>query len=113
MSCLKELFNLCYTSLCNVIEQIFRVVKRKFKILGTIAEYLINTQIHLVLGLLALYNFIHSQEGIQDNDQDEDILDNIDIKLLDKGIATKINAKREQIAKDMWKDYCDYIRRDI
>ena len=56
----KELFNLCYASLRNVIERIFKVVKRKFKILGLVVEYSIDTQIHLVLSLIALYNFIHS-----------------------------------------------------
>jgi hypothetical protein len=63
----KELFNLRYVSLRNVIERIFGVVKRKFKILGSVAEYLIDTQIHLVLGLIALYNFIRSQEDIQED----------------------------------------------
>jgi hypothetical protein len=64
----KELFNLCHASLHNVIKQIFRVVKRRFKILGTVVEYSIDTQIHLVLGILALYNFIYLQEGVQDED---------------------------------------------
>jgi hypothetical protein len=40
-------------------------------------------------------------------------LDNIDIELLDKGITTKMDAKRDQIAKDVWNDYCDYIGREI
>jgi hypothetical protein len=39
----KELFNLRHSSLRNVIERIFGVVKRKFKILGIIAEYSIQT----------------------------------------------------------------------
>jgi hypothetical protein len=54
----KELFNLRHASLRNIIERIFGIVKRRFKILGTVAEYSIDTQIHLVLGLLVLYNFI-------------------------------------------------------
>jgi hypothetical protein len=63
----KELFNLRYTSLRNVIERIFGVVKRKFKILGSVAEYSVDTQIHLVLGLITLYNFIRSQEDMQED----------------------------------------------
>jgi hypothetical protein len=39
----KELFNLHYTSLYNVIKCIFRVVKQKFKILGIGVEYLVDT----------------------------------------------------------------------
>ena len=64
----KELFNLRYILLCNIIKQIFRVVKRKFKILSTVIKYSVNIQIYLVLGLSALYNFIHLQEGVQDKD---------------------------------------------
>jgi hypothetical protein len=37
----KELFNLRYSFLRNVIKRIFGVVKRKFKILGIVAEYFI------------------------------------------------------------------------
>jgi hypothetical protein len=39
----QELFNLRHVSLYNVIERIFGVLKRKFKILSTTAEYSINT----------------------------------------------------------------------
>jgi len=98
----KELFNLCYALLRNVIKQIFGVVKRRFKILSTVAEFSINTQIYLVLSLLALYNFIHLYKGVQDKDQVvKDIINNSNTKPLDKGIVTKIDAKRDRIAKDM------------
>jgi hypothetical protein len=48
----KELFNLRHASICNVVGRVFGVVKRKFKVLGSVAEYLINSQIHLVFGLI-------------------------------------------------------------
>jgi hypothetical protein len=67
----------------------------------------------LVLGLSALFKFIHSQ-GVQDDGQvDEDVLNDSDIELLDEGVNTRKDAKRNQIAVDMWKDYCHYIGRDI
>ena len=120
----KELFNLRHASLRNVIERIFEVVKRKFKILGSVAEYSIDTQIHLVLGLIALYNFIHSQEDIQEDidevvqdenqEIDEDILDgNFNIRSLGQSTSSKMDKRRDRIAEDMWKDYCNYIGRDI
>ena len=59
----KELFNLRYTSLRNVIERIFRVVKRKFKILTTIGEYSLNVQRDIVTAITGLYNFICTYKG--------------------------------------------------
>jgi DDE superfamily endonuclease len=67
----KELFNLQHASLRNVIEQIFGILKRKFKILGTTAEYSIDTQIHLVISLVGLYNFICIHEGLSKEELDE------------------------------------------
>jgi len=59
----KELFNLRYTSLRNAIERIFRVVKRKFKILTTIGEYSLDVQRDIVTAITGLYNFIRTYEG--------------------------------------------------
>ena len=89
-----------------------------------VVEYSINTQIHLVLGLIALYNFIHSQEDIQEDIdevvQDEnqeinkDILEgNFNTRSLGQSISSIMDKRRDEIAKDMWKDYCNYIGRDI
>jgi hypothetical protein len=54
----------------NVIERIFGVAKRKFKILGVTAEYSIQTQIHIVLAVLGLANFITKYEGISTEELD-------------------------------------------
>jgi len=69
----KELFNLRHALLRNVVERIFGVTKRKFKILGIGTEYSIDTQVHLVLGLLGLYNFIslHEGESIKDIENED------------------------------------------
>ena len=108
----KELFNLRYASLRNVIKRIFGVVKRKFKVLGSVAEYSINTQIHLVLALIALYNFICLQEDIQEDidkivqdknqEIDEDILEgNFDTRSLGRSTLSKMDERRDKIAEDM------------
>jgi hypothetical protein len=52
----KELFNLRHASLRNVIKRIFRVVKRKYRILQTPFKYLINTQTRIILAYTALHN---------------------------------------------------------
>jgi hypothetical protein len=99
----RELFNLYYTSLRNIIEYIFGVVKRKFKILGSGAEYSIDTQIHLVLGLVGLYNFICLHEDIQDDEINKEVLeDNSDIEYLRKSISSSaIDKRRDKLVQDM------------
>ena len=47
-----------------MIERIFGVIKRKFKILAQAAEYSIDTQVDLVLAICGLYNFIRQHEDI-------------------------------------------------
>ena len=98
-------------------------MKRKFKVLGLIAKYLINTQIYLVLSLIALYNFICLQEDIQEDinkvqnknqEINKDILKgNFNTRFLGQSTLSKINKRRDKIAEDMWKDYCNYISRNI
>jgi hypothetical protein len=105
----KELFNLQHASLQNVVEQIFGVIKRKFKILGAYIEYSIDTQVHLVLALIGLYNFIRIAEGIQkgDDDGDEEVpqsQDQGDIDIVTKEeeqLSPKMATKRDQIAELM------------
>jgi DDE superfamily endonuclease len=87
-----ELFNLRHASLRNVIERIFGVVKRKFKILGQVPEYSVDTQVHLVLALCGLYNFIRQYEDIDDELEE--------VELEDEG------------AQQMWKDYQEYLSRE-
>ena len=54
----KELFNLCHLQACNVVEQIFKVIKQHFWMLHHPPAY--NMDIHTLIlpALTALYNFI-------------------------------------------------------
>lgn len=111
----KELFNLRHASLRNAIERIFGVCKRKFKILGSVGEFSIDTQVHLVLGLVGLYNFIRSKEGIQDESIEEAQTQDeaSDVEPVSHTISSKaMEKKRDKLAQDMWTDYCIYIGRD-
>lgn len=69
----KELFNLRHAQAHNVIECIFGVMKKQFKVLHDGCEYPIETQAQLVPALAALHNFIRiydpddNIEGIQDD----------------------------------------------
>lgn len=54
----KELFNLRHSSLRNVVERVFGVLKNRFHILEKRPRYDKETQVRLVYALVALYNFI-------------------------------------------------------
>jgi hypothetical protein len=105
-----------------VIERIFGVIKRKYKILNTPPEYSIDTQSDLVLGLAALHNFCRGLDGSKVDDyitelegESEDTLQDRSV-LLDQGDSTRqskvMELKRDQIAEKMWLDYQDYINNN-
>lgn len=114
----KELFNLRHSSLRNVIERIFGVLKRQWKILGGKGcEYSIDTQTDLFYALTGLYNF-----GKQNK---EDLFEEGGISQQDEGINTEeesgaiigpsstwMNQKRDAIAAQMWIDYQSYLLRE-
>jgi hypothetical protein len=62
----EELFNLRHASARNVIERIFGVMKKRFKILKDPPGYDMKIQVHIMLALCALHNFIrrHDPEEI-------------------------------------------------
>ena len=111
----KELFNLRHSSLQNVIECIFRVLKRQWQILGEKGcEYSINTQVDLFCALIGLYNFGKDcGEDFMFNEaistvESEDQNDNLEI--LVTGTGNKwMEKKRDDIAARMWNDYQMYI----
>jgi DDE superfamily endonuclease len=113
-----ELFNLRHASLRNVIERIFGVIKRKFRILAQAAEYSTATQADLVLAICGLYNFIQEHEDITQEldsvevDEDEGTIDRgvQQVEAPTQGRKNKyMEDKREAIAQQMWKDYQQYI----
>ena len=111
----EELFNLCHSSLRNVVKRIFGVTKQRFQIFKSAPEYHYNTQISLVFAVTALHNFIHmyqSEEDIYDREQgelDEGLDDNEEsvetIANLAKGDGRKMNEFCDRIATEMWQDY--------
>ena len=69
----KEFFNLRYSSLCNIIEQIFGVLKKRFPILKVAAEFLLQSQVEIVSAFTTLHNFIRIHSG-----EEEDIFEQAD-----------------------------------
>lgn len=62
----EELFNLRHSSLRNIVERIFGVTKRRFKILETPAEFTMDVQVKIVLAVTGLHNFIQSHRTTGD-----------------------------------------------
>lgn len=63
----KKLFNLYYTYLYNVIEQIFGIVKRQFLILNKALGYLQIPKFDIVYVIIRLYNFIKIYLGYEED----------------------------------------------
>jgi hypothetical protein len=63
----KETFNYAHSSLRNVIERAFGVLKMKWRILMLIPSYPPATQTKIIVACMALHNFIRLS-GLDDND---------------------------------------------
>jgi hypothetical protein len=94
----------------------FGVIKRKFKILGQVAEYSMDTQVDLVLALCGLYNFIRQYEDIDqeviDIELEEDLEQETPMGIKGAG-NVYMNKKREEIAQQMWKDYQEHLNGEL
>jgi hypothetical protein len=66
---LKELFNHAHSSLRNVIERSFGVLKMKWRILLKIPRYSMEKQAKIIIACMALHNFIRDS-NLSDNDFD-------------------------------------------
>jgi hypothetical protein len=107
-----ELFNLRHASARNVIERIFGVLKRRFRILVHPAEISMDYQARIPAALAAIHNYIR----IHDSDELEDFVDADDIEqgffageLAEGQTRTaerrRANARRDGIAAEMWEQY--------
>lgn len=107
----QELFNLRHSSLRNVIERTFGVVKKRFPLLVLMYSYPISTQVDLVLCIFYLHNFIriHQYErdefdNFDENDEDRDVnIRNIDVDDSD------MSTFRDTMAQNMWNQYIEYL----
>jgi hypothetical protein len=105
----KELFNLRH--MCNIIERVFRVVKKRFQILNTAPLYPVESQDMLVYILCVLHNLI---EGLEDDDYFQQQYDQAQDSRAAKRTSRTLSGQEEdksmvtlgsKIADDMWNDY--------
>lgn len=112
----SELFNLRHASARNVIEHIFGVLKRRFKILVYPPEISINLQARLPPALAAIHNFIrdldptdlndfHEAEDIQPGWRSGDLADG----LPQRAERERANNRRDDIANAMWVQYQQHL----
>ena len=117
----KELFNLRHSSARNVIERIFGVLKRRFRILQLPPEYNMRIQAQVPAALAALHNFIrqYDPEEIRMFKDDQPFEFPIGAHPestgeLGRGRITphkraQANERRDRIAADMWEQYRLYL----
>ena len=108
----RELFNHRHSSLRNVIERTFGLLKKRFPIIasGTEPHYSLEIMTHIVLACCILHNFLRSV------DHDASLLDKVDRELAEEhqdGGTTHQSEDdyrlgcnlRNEIAHRMWNDY--------
>lgn len=130
----EELFNLRHASARNVVERIFGIVKRRYRILHLPIEYNLDVQARLPAALAALHNFLRintspdedAELGNDESDSDDEEDGGHGVVVVDDGevgtaatgntaqIRAEANAMRDRIAQAMWDDYQALIaQRDV
>ena len=120
-----------HASARNVVERIFGVIKRRFRILDRPLEYDMRTQALIPAALAALHNFIREydpQEIRRFDDEGDDDDDDDDYQLLALRMGpqpgsvgelggqvtpaerARANEMRDNIASAMWEQYQRYLR---
>lgn len=113
----EELFNLRHAQLRNVIERIFGVLKREFKMAREPCEYPIQVQCRIPFALTVLHNFLRVHEPercdaelhilLRDEpagDVHGDVAP-VAATVVHQSEDERATARREAIAIAMWNDY--------
>ena len=116
----KELYNLRHSSLRNVVERTFGVLKARFKILTQSRHgFSISAQRSIVYACIALHNFLNRQGGYLDEDKRRAELEgliveeDVDLELGRAFRASQDEASldeiRAEISIPLWEAYQRYI----
>jgi hypothetical protein len=109
----EELFNLRHAQARNIIERIFGVLKRRFRILLIGPEYSVEVQAKIPAALCAIHNFIrlHDDQELDDIPGEEQVNqgahagDNIVAQTGIDEDGDAVVERRDLIAQAMWNDY--------
>src|SRR6202040_287029 len=112
----KELFNLCHSQAQNVVERIFGIVKRWFRLMVAAPEYSLETQTKIVPALCALHNFIcvyNLEENIGLEELSTQAPRRSPEDFSHQGISVqekaRANTKKDVIAQEMWRQYQGHL----
>lgn len=109
----EERHNLRHASLRNIIVRIFGVFKGKFRILIKPLRNSNETQTHLIMGLVALYNIFRSRETIEEDERDATAkygAEKVESKAVNHG-SKQMESLPKEITIDMWEQYTKH--RDL
>jgi hypothetical protein len=116
----QELFNYRHTLLRNVIERIFGVAKRRFKVLVVAQEYSLDRQSQLVRALGVLHNFIliNDPNNLTDDVETQDNFTNVlsahqEERAVTNAERARAAERQDKIANDMWHDYERGVRQHV
>ncbi|KAJ3019577.1 hypothetical protein NUW54_g43 [Trametes sanguinea] len=109
----QELFNLRHTSARNVVERIFGILKRRFRILTIPCKFSMSVQARILPALCAIHNFIRIHDSEEINDFPTDFYDPSPGERngnLGDGAASADERERaaeiqDQIAAEMWQEH--------
>lgn len=110
----RELYNLKHSSLRNVVERCFGVLKKRFPILVVMPSFQFPYQCVLVNCCVLLHNFIRRNQMYEDdfyvdNDEIENDIDPLDAPVELEGAAGQaVKVWRDGIADSMWLAYQAY-----
>ena len=113
----KELYNLQYVALRNVVEYTIGIFKNWFRFFKAGRHNIpLRTQIEVVYALTAVYNFINIY-NLDDLNSfltvEDKKINKENRRLIDKGSNIGINKKRDIIARLIQESYCQVISRPI
>jgi hypothetical protein len=108
----RELFNLRHSSLRNVVERAFGIIKKRFPILKFMHSFSFPFQRDLVKCCFLLHNYIQMTQAYDDDfarnevgEEDEQEEDPLEVVAGGGMNVNALNAWRDGIAQQMWEAY--------
>jgi hypothetical protein len=113
----NELYNLRHAGARNIIERVFGVMKRRFKIIREVNGYDLKTNAKIMSALVGLHNFLraHDADDVPEpwdgEDEDDDLPDDVESAIIRPADVRRAGTLRDEIANAMWTDYSLIIER--
>ncbi|XP_059650545.1 uncharacterized protein LOC132296350 [Cornus florida] len=112
----EEVYNFRHSSLRNIIERCFGLVKMRFAILKQMPPYHFDTQVLIIIARCTLHNFIRSQgksdeifysETPQSSQNEPDVDDDVQVASATNTQIRQMDIYRDGIANLIW-EHCNH-----